>query len=104
MKINFDAVLCDLAGEPMKGEVEDATIQLKTISINALLASYQDEQTLSGEDKLSRYKLAQKIHVGGEQELSAEEASLLKRLIGKGYSPLIVGQTYEMIEGKSSEE
>ncbi len=98
MKIDFDKVLNDLSGKPLVGEDADNGVSLKLICINALIIPYSDESGLSGEDKFARYKLAQKIHPGGEQTITSEEASLLKKLIGKGYGPLIVGQAYGLIE------
>lgn len=82
---------------PLKdGKDEDFT--LAKCAIEALMAVFPDERELSGDDKVKRYKLASLIHKGGLVEITAEELSLLKRLIGKFYSPLIVGQAYAMLE------
>lgn len=92
MKINFDAVLLDLDEKPIDGGT------LKTIALQVLTATFADEN-LTGEQKVNRYRLALQINKGGEQEITLEDAVLLKMLIGKGYPPLIVGRSYELING-----
>lgn len=70
----------------------------KQIVCNALLGSYEDEK-LSGEDKVRRYLLAQKIYNSDSTvEVSSEDISLLKQLVAKLYTPLIVGQVYQLLE------
>lgn len=94
---NFDQTIKDLEGNPVKDDKENV-ITLKSIAIGALMASYQDEQNLSGEEKFKRYNLALKINAGGPVEISAEDLSDLKKLIGKGFSVLAVGQAYGLLE------
>jgi len=65
----------------------------------ALLASYEDEKSLSGEEKASRYTLALAIHASVEPlDLKAEDVVLIKKLVAKGYGPLIVGQAWMLLE------
>ena len=99
MKRNFNVALQTLEGEPVIDEGKQ--VQLKAVAINALLATYQDEQNLDGNEKLRRYKLAQAISAanGGDADLSLEDATLLKNLIGKGFPPLVVGQVFALLEG-----
>lgn len=99
MKINFNQTLNNITGEVLKEG--DKEITLKPIIINALMGSYEDEKTLSGEDKLARYELATKINQTEEAEITVEEASQIKKLVGKAYSTLIVGQVYKILEGNS---
>lgn len=133
MKINFDEVLKNAEGEDdlklgitadellrkiaitltEKGSItkegleeflkEQKPFQLKTVAINALMSTFEDEKNLSGEDKLSRYVLSCKIRSGGECDLTVDEISIIKKLIGKAYGTLIVGQTWPMLEGEKSE-
>lgn len=78
---------------------EEKEIPLKTFCINALMADYQGE-TVDGNEKLKRYTLAKRIFKAeGEVELSVEEAALLKQLVPKGHTPLVVGQLFELLEG-----
>ena len=96
MKIDFDTILRDLRGEPIKDGTGDFTLGMA--SCTALLSSYQDEQGLDPKDKVRRYKLATKVSDGGEVDLSVEEISDLKKLIGKAFPPLIVGRAYEILD------
>ena len=100
MKRNFNTTLKTLDGKPIK-EADDLDVTLSTVAVNALLAAYEDERNLAGDDKVKRFKLAQLINdADGEVEVTAEQVSLLKTLIAKGYTPLVVGQAYEILEGE----
>ena len=95
MKINFNQPIKNIQGE----EIKDLT--LKTVSVEALLATFPDEQSLSGEEKAKRYLLATRIYANPEElDLTIEEIAKIKQLIGKGYGPLVVGQAWEILEGR----
>ena len=94
MKINFSQTIKNIKGE----EIKDLT--LKSISVEALLATFDDERSLSGEEKAKRYLLATRIYANDELDLTVEEVAKIKQLIGKGYGALVVGQAWEMLEGK----
>ena len=97
MKINFNQPIKNIQGE----EIKDLT--LKTVSVEALLATFSDEQSLSGEEKAKRYVLATRIYANPEElDLTIEEMAKIKQLIGKGYGPLIVGQAWGMLEGNKA--
>lgn len=79
-------------------------LTLKRAMVNALQAMFEDERQLEGEKKLERWKLAMKIHLGGEIDLTAEEIVLVKRLVGKLYGPSVVGPVWTALEeGKPKE-
>lgn len=102
MKRNLNQPINDMNGIPItEPHAEGArTVTVKKIAVDALLANYEDERNLSGEDKVKRFRLAQKIHVAEDEiEITAEEISLIKRLVGKGYAPLAVGQVFDLLEG-----
>lgn len=71
---------------------------LGAVCIGALMGVYADEQGLSGEEKFKRYKLAERISAGGDQEVSAEDIALLKKLIAKNWPPAVLGPAYEALE------
>lgn len=98
---NFDVVIQDLSGSTVVDQ-DGASITLRSIAIGALMASYKDEQDISGDEKLSRYELAVKINKGGKVEITAEEISKLKKLIGKGFNVLAVGQAYKLLEAEGN--
>lgn len=94
MQINFNQPIKNLQGE----EIKDVT--LKSVSVEALLAMFEDERSLSGNEKAERYVLATRIYANNLLDLTVEEVAKVKHLIGKGYGALIVGQAWEMLEGK----
>ena len=95
MKINFNQPIKNITGE----EIKDLT--LKSVSVEALLATFSDEQSLLGEEKAKRYVLATRIYANSEElDLTVEEIAKIKQLIGKGYGPLVVGQAWEILEGR----
>lgn len=117
MKVKLNTILKNVYGEPIKSqrkkpqskaelkekkapELEDLT--LKHVIVNALLAEFEAEaNTITGEDKLRRYRLAMTVMDGkAEIELEAAQVVEIKDLIGKGWSPLIAGQSWELIEPK----
>ena len=99
MKINFNQPIKNIMGE----EIKDLT--LKTVSVESLLATFDDERSLLGEEKAKRYVLATRIYANPEElDLTVEEISKIKQLIGKGYGPLVVGQAWEILEGKKERE
>lgn len=94
-KKNLDLAMKDLNGETIYSE-EGRARPMKSIVTEALLASFPNE-TASGEEKLKRYLLAMKVNVGGEVDLSPEEIVMIKDLVGKGFSPLVVGQVFGLL-------
>jgi hypothetical protein len=114
MKINFEQILTRIGGEALPAQIDmkqcpncgfrDGIIAefgqrtLKSIVVDALQATFPDEQ-LSGEEKAKRWLLATRIYAHPQDiDLTAEEISTLKKVVGKGYGPLIVGQAYQMLD------
>ena len=76
---------------------------LGKVASSALFASFPDESDprgggLSGEEKVKRAALGLKIYVAGELALSAEETALVKKVIAKGYGPLIVHRAWVLLD------
>jgi hypothetical protein len=86
----IDCVGSDCAGKP--------PLTLGKVAMRALTASYQDEQSLAGEEKFKRGQLAEKVYAGGAVAISAEDTALIKRLIAKGYGPLIVLKAWRLLD------
>lgn len=99
MKRDLNKVLTTFNGEEMKlneGGKEAATA--KAVIVDALLAERPQQ---SGTDKMKSYELAERIHLtpdGELIELSVEDLTLIKDVVGLIYRPLIVGQVYRIIE------
>ena len=94
MKVNFTKKLRNIDGKPIKDK--DGTITLSSISINALLAQTKEE--VEGKEKVEQYDLALKIRDNKDADLTVEEIAKIKELVGKIFPPLIVGQTFKMLD------
>jgi hypothetical protein len=78
----------------------DNKLELKKVCINSLLQDSK-EDAANPDEKYEKYKLFQKFHTAnGEIELEAKEVEMVKKYIGKLYSTYIMGQAYDMLEGK----
>lgn len=97
MKVDFGQVFKGLEGDEIKNGGKPFT--LAAAAVTALLAEFKDEQ-IAGQQKADRYTLALAVHGAvGEIDQPVEDVALIKTLIGKAYSPLIVGQAWKMLEG-----
>jgi hypothetical protein len=86
----------------IRNAISDVSFRLKDALLTALDGVYEDEKGLTGEKKLERHLLAERIYKAykakEEVSLKSEEIILLKTLVGKAYSVLIVGRVYELLE------
>lgn len=97
MKVDFSQSFLGLDGNPI---IENGkNITLGDIAANILLADDQEEK-LSGKDKALRGNLAMAIYAAKEpMDLPIEDVALIKDQIGKLATPLIVAQSWKMLEG-----
>lgn len=106
MKISLNQKIKDLDGEAIetqiiKGKkVKTEILTLGSAITQALTNNYKDDQELSGNEKVKRFTLAQKIYRKKETsvDLKVEEITLIKNLIGKSYGTLVVGQIWQILE------
>ena len=98
MKIDFGKELVDMEGNVIPNAKGEPAV-LRGVTVDALLATFTDEERLGGEEKLKRFILAEKIHNGCD-DITVEEVGLVKKLIGKAFSVIIVSQAWQMLEGK----
>ena len=109
MKIDVTQQIMELDGTPMVtgkqicqmcGQVvskpEPMTIRLA--ATRSLTASFRDEQSLPGEQKIVRFRLALKMTDTDEPNLEAEEIVLVKKVVGKMYGPVVVGRVYAILD------
>lgn len=73
-------------------------LTLRQAALTVLMISDPREK-ISGEEKASRFAVAMKVAQGKEDSLSIDELALIKKLIGDGYNPVVVGQAWELLEG-----
>lgn len=98
MEINLNTKILTLAGEPVLDA--DKPLTFAGVCINSLLADHREE-VITGDDKLKRWQLVKRIDKATTTvTLSLEEAVLLKNLVARFYTPLVVGQFYELLEGE----
>lgn len=101
MKLALSTVLKTVRGEPLKVD-EKTPATLKWAAVEALMGNIQGE-TLTGIDKVQRYKLAQKVQGGtDDSEFSIDEVAKTKELIGKFFPISVTGAAYEVIEACGS--
>jgi hypothetical protein len=99
LMIDFTVALNDLDGVAISdGGEAKATFTLGSAAVRALVIPYEDERNLSPEEKFKRGELAARIHGATTLSLRAEEITLLKKLIGKAYGPLIVFRAWPLLD------
>jgi len=102
MKRNFNVVLKDLKGEPIKRDNKEMV--LKDIAVDCLMAPEMEHgqmKRLNGQEHIKRYELAKKIYNAKEEvEVDAEEISLIKAVISMNYNTFVAGPAMELIESK----
>jgi hypothetical protein len=99
-----DKIMLD-GPEPRDGEKDERNpITLKSVACNALM-SMDPQAKMTGEEKVMRYDLATRIVKGDPDEAyKAKEIVLLKKVIGEGYSPLIVGPAFKMLDAAEGDK
>ena len=98
MKILFNQEIMGLDDKAIKDETQNV-FTLKKAVLTALVSNFEDERTLSGEEKLKRWELALKIKNASDPvSLTVEDVAEIKKLVGKLYGTLVVGQAYKMLE------
>ena len=98
MKLNVDVILKDLDGNELKDGEKSVT--LKSVIVNALTMLGKNDESMTGPDKFVLYTIAQVVHKGGDIELTAEEIVKIKERVGKFYTPIVVGNVFNLLENK----
>ena len=99
MNIKLDVTLKDIVtGKNI--EDKEGVVNLKKISLNACLLP-SDKDKNEGGEKYKLYELAKKISESKDEiDLSIEEIAKIKERIGYFYGANVVGQAYDLFEGK----
>jgi len=97
MKVKVNNQLNDVEGKPLQGD-KSKTLTMRDVCINSLLTPVQgDDEKI----KWEKYEIFKKLRDSADEvELKLEELSLLKKAVGKLQPPLLMGQIWEMLEGK----
>lgn len=109
MKINVTQQLTELDGTSMVtgkqvcqmcGQVvsEKVPMTVRLAATRTLTATFRDEQSLLGDEKVVRFHLALKLTDEDEPDLKAEDIVLIKKLVGKMYGPVVVGRVWAILD------
>ena len=97
MKIDLTQKMMRIDDKPFTNPETNVDYTLKDVVIEAILAPEQKEDN---KKKYSKYELYLKIKaVTKSVELTTDEISEIKRLIGEVKPALIMGQAWNMLEG-----
>ena len=116
--VDMTTVLLSDEGAPIKDAYERKTAEAQAdpdcdkcppltlghAAAHALFTSFRDEDTLSPEQRWARGALAERIKNEKAAELSSEEVSVIKRLIGKLYGPLIIMRAFPLLDPNAKPE
>lgn len=95
---NFDLPAM-MRGNVTLADDEGRPIIWKTLAVQALETELPDEK-LSGKERYDRCVLADRIAKGGNVELTLEELSRLKEMMGRYFRTPIVGPAWRFLEGE----
>jgi hypothetical protein len=99
MEVDFSQIIRDLDGVSLKND-DKSDAKLKNVCEKALLSEAPGIK-VTDEDKLKRYSLALKIHDAVDKlDLTTDDISFIKKSISAVFPTLIVGRSFEMLEGK----
>ena len=79
-------------GKPVKDE-DGKTMTIKIVCIRALNQLFRED---TGEAKFKKFMAATKVANG--DPLTAEEVTLAKEAIGKLFAPIVVGQSWRVLD------
>lgn len=98
MKVNFDAPMLDLAGNPF---FDTSTPEKKPVTLGIVcLTALVSNDNVDAAEKVKRFKLAVEVTKGGEQYLPLDDVTYIKSLVGRMIpSPVVVGRVFELLEG-----
>lgn len=88
----------NLDGSDALGSDEQPLTYRTVLQVSALATMPGDEH-MDGLQKARLWNIAQVVFRDAEPELPAEDVALLKERVGKGWPPLVVGQTFAFLEG-----
>jgi len=90
MKINFSQKIIGPDGKELD-------LHLGQVALNALNAP--EKEPLSLDAAIKRGNLGLMVADGGEHDVTPEEASLIRSLLPKIWSPVVVARAAKMLEG-----
>lgn len=101
MKINLFNKLKDVDGKDIIPIAGSHPMTLRDVIFNSILVPVQDEDEKKKYEKYEIYKKIQGIKKENVIDLTAEEIVTIKKSIGRVQPPLVMGQAFDMLEGKN---
>lgn len=97
MKINLDQHIRDLNGKQITDG--DSALTLRHGVVFALQTPMDEDKGMSPDKAVERWKLCMRLHSGGEQDISPEDAALIRSRLVKVWAVVLAGQAIEMLKG-----
>lgn len=110
--IDFNEVLLDMDGDPIKQRNEDgepSDLTLGDACVRSLLVTLQNDKA-DGTQKLKRFNLARKIKGKGTDDeyasvrLNSKEKKMILDQAEEAYTTLIYARVYEALEGTTTDD
>lgn len=100
MKRRFDTVILNFDGKPVPDQ-DGKSVTLGSICVTVLMTT--DLERADGKEKFERAEFARRIHKATVIDVTAEEISLLKRLLGIACPPVVVWPAYKLLETEETQ-
>ena len=95
-KIDFSVTVTRLDGEPFK--FDDKPFTMGFAAYRGLVANTQETMKLDLSELAKRYELAKKVKDGGEVEIDADEAVLIRESLKNAWGIEVIGFILERIK------
>lgn len=99
MKYDVTTQLISIQGEPMRQgpTKDDPEATLRDILVQACVGM-DPRRHPEGKEKYRAYNLMKKIHENDVVELESDDVTFLKDLVGEGFSTVVVGPVWDLLE------
>lgn len=95
MKVNVDTPILDINGDVVP------ELTAKKIMVDAMMIPLEEDARLSGDQKIKHFLIAQRLHAGGEVELTSEDITMIKSRVAKAFNTLATGRIWELLDPAS---
>ena len=104
MKLDLKTQLVKLDGTPLPTDDGKGQLGVRDVLTNTLLGHFEQEQPQpDGAEKTRRYHLAREVLRKDVVSISETDRVMLKKLVSFRYTPLVVGQMFDILEGIAPE-
>jgi len=88
----------DLSGRTLMTETGDE-LTLGVAAEAALICPLEADVGLTGDHKLRLFRIAKRIHEGGQLDLPLEDVEIVKVRVGMAHGQLVAGRVLDILEG-----